>query len=147
MVREATIADLERIEAIVVEAYSPYIARTCQPPGPMSDDYAARIADGTVFVADGADGVVGLIVLVPRPDHLLLDNIAVSDHARGRGVGRALLTFAEMQISACGLKELRLYTHETMTKNQEMYHKFGWTETGRGAHGGFRRVFFRKRFK
>ena len=142
--RSATIADLEAIQAIVAEAYTPYIARMGQAPGPMSDDYAQHIVDGTIFLIDDAAGVTGLIVLLPRPDHLLLDNVAVATRARGRGVGRTLLDFAERVAMRLGTPELRLYTHVTMTENQAIYRAAGWEETGRGEQAGFQRVFFRK---
>jgi hypothetical protein len=32
-----------------------------------------------------------------------------------------------------------------MTENLALYARLGWTETGRGGEGGFRRVHFEKR--
>ncbi len=133
------------IAGIVVAAYTKYIARIGKPPGPMRDDFSARVASGTVFVAerDGGD-IVGLIVLLPQEDHLLLDNVAVAPEAQGQGVGRILIDFAESVARNSGFTELRLYTHQMMHENIALYARLGWTETGRHAQDGFDRVFFRK---
>ena len=34
------------------QAYRHYIARTEKPPGPMIDDYAARVLEGAVWVLE-----------------------------------------------------------------------------------------------
>lgn len=142
MIRPATLADQTAVEAIVAAAYSPYIARIGQKPGPMLDDYAALIAAGQVHVTGSP--VEGLIVLVDEPDHLLLDNIAVAPAAKGKGIGRALLQFADAEALRRGFTELRLYTHELMTENLALYARAGWQETHRAVQKGFPRVFFRK---
>ena len=87
---------------------------------------------------------VGMLVLLERPNHLLLDNIAVAPDSHGRGIGRALLRFAEAEARRRGHRELRLYTHEMMTENIALYARAGWTLTGRAVQDGFSRLFFRK---
>jgi ribosomal protein S18 acetylase RimI-like enzyme len=84
-------------------------------------------------------------VLLPRPDHLLLDNIAVAPAHQGTGLGRRLLGFAEEEAARRGYSEIRLYTHRTMTENQHLYARVGYEETGRGTEAGYERVFMRKR--
>ncbi len=141
-IRPADAADLPAVERIVRDAYTMYIARIGKKPGPMLDDYAALIRAQCVWVA-GAP-VAGLVVLLAEPDHLLLDNVAVDPAAQGRGLGRALITFAGEEARRRGFREMRLYTHQTMTENIALYARTGWVETGRGEQGGFERVFFRK---
>ena len=53
----------------------------------MLDDYAALIADGAINVLEHQGAVAAMIVLLPRPDHLLLDNIAVRPDRQGYGLG------------------------------------------------------------
>jgi GNAT superfamily N-acetyltransferase len=144
-IRPAAISDLDAMTRIVAEAYTKYIERIGKPPGPMLDDYAAHIRNHAawVIVSDGA--VAGLIVLLPEEDHLLLDNVAVDPARHGRGVGKALMQFAEQEASRRGYSELRLYTHQMMTENLAMYPALGWQETGRGEQAGYQRVFFRKK--
>ena len=76
------------------------------------------IADGVVSVLQDADGAMtAIIVLLPQPDHLLLDNIAVRPDRQGQGLGRQLIAFAEDEARRLGFCELRLYTHEKMIGN------------------------------
>jgi len=146
VIRRAEPCDEGAIDAIVRAAYSPYIDRIGKPPGPMLDDYAGLIAAGAVSVLADPNGlVVGLIVLLPRPDHLLLDNIAVRPDRHGQGFGRRLIAFAESEALRLGHTELRLYTHEKMTENIALYLRLGFEETGRGHDAGYDRVLMRKR--
>ena len=57
---------------------------------------------------------------------------------------RALLDLADTEASAQGYRELRLYTHETMTENIALYTRLGWIKTHRGEQAGYQRVFMRK---
>ena len=146
MIRRARADDREAIERIVREAYGIYVERIGKPPGPMLDDYAALIADGSVSVIEEADAkMAAVIVLLPEPDHLLLDNIAVRPDRQGQGLGRQLIAFAEHEARRLGYAEVRLYTHEKMTENIALYTRFGFEETGRGREAGYDRVFMTKR--
>lgn len=146
MLRTARPADRAAVEAIVNAAYSIYVARIGKPPGPMLDDYAGLIAQDAVSVLDDDTGAVAaIIVLLPKPDHLLLDNVAVRPDQQGRGFGRRLIEFAEAEARRLGYRELRLYTHERMTENIALYARLGFDETGRGHEAGYDRVFMIKR--
>jgi ribosomal protein S18 acetylase RimI-like enzyme len=146
VIRRAKPEDRAAVEAIVRDAYSIYVARIGKPPGPMLDDYARLIADGAVSVfEDTAGTIAAIIVLLAKPDHLLLDNIAVRPDRQGQGLGRQLIAFAEAEARRLGLTELRLYTHETMTENIALYTRLGFAETGRGHDAGYDRVFMTKR--
>jgi hypothetical protein len=82
-IRAATGADVKAISEIVDQAYQHYISRIGMPLGPMLDDYAARVAKGTVWVLEEAEAIAALVVLRPAPDYLPLDNIAVTPGAPG----------------------------------------------------------------
>jgi GNAT superfamily N-acetyltransferase len=146
MIRTAIAADRVTIETIVREAYSIYVDRIGKPPGPMLDDYGALIGAGAVSVLAEPDGAIAaIIVLLPKPDHLLLDNIAVRQDRQGQGLGRRLIAFAEKEALRLGYHELRLYTHQKMTENIALYTRLGFVETGRGHDAGYDRVFMTKR--
>src|SRR5262249_31047564 len=113
-IRATRAADVPAIAAIVDQAYRHYIARIGKPPGPMLDDYAARIAEGVVWVLDEGVVIVGIIVLIPATNYLLRENIAVSPRRQGSGLGRRLLAFSEAEAWRRGYREIRLYTHQTM---------------------------------
>ena len=145
MLRTAKPDDRAAVEAIVIAAYSVYIERIGKPPGPMLDDYAGLIAAGAVTVLEDPDGAIAaLIVLLPKRDHLLLDNIAVRPDCQGQALGRRLIAFAESEAQRRGHGELRLYTHEKMTENIALYTRLGFRETGRGHEAGYDRVFMTK---
>jgi ribosomal protein S18 acetylase RimI-like enzyme len=146
MIRLANPADHDTVGAIVREAYAVYTERIGKPPGPMFDDYGALIAAGAVSVLEAPDGAIAaIIVLLPKADHLLLDNIAVRRDRQGQGLGRRLIAFAEAEARRLGHSEVRLYTHETMTENIALYTRLGFVETGRGRDAGYDRVFMTKR--
>ncbi len=144
-IRWARHEDCAVIEAIVGAAYSVYIERIGKPPAPMLDDYARLIAEGAVRVLEDDGIVAAIIVLLVKTNHLLLDNIAVGPDRQGRGLGRALIAFAEAEARRLGLAELRLYTHAKMVENIALYRRLGFTETSRGHESGYDRVFMRKR--
>jgi ribosomal protein S18 acetylase RimI-like enzyme len=143
-IRPAVEADVPAVAAVVYDAYMKYVARIGKKPGPMLDDYAARVTAGQVWVCVEADAVAGILVLEPEPDHLLLDNIAVAPAWQGRGVGRMLMEFADAEARRAGVRELRLYTHVLMHENIALYARTGWEEYARGEQAGFQRVFMRK---
>ena len=64
-IRAATAADVPAIANIVDQAYRHYIARIGKPPGPMLDDYAARVSEGTVWVLEDGAVIAAIIVLLP----------------------------------------------------------------------------------
>jgi len=145
-IRPATSDDVPAIERVVQAAYTHYIARNGATPGPMLDDYPARVAQGVVHVLVAAGRVKGLIVLIPEPDagSLLLDNIAVSPCAQGKGYGRALLEWAEAAARDGGFSRIRLYTQEVMTENIAIYTRRGYVETHRATQIGLNRIFMQK---
>jgi ribosomal protein S18 acetylase RimI-like enzyme len=143
VVRRADPSEAPLLRELVERAYAIYIERIGRRPAPMDDDYDAKIRRGEVFVADDG-GVAGLIVLVERPDHLLVENVAVEPARQGAGVGRRLLAHAESHAVARGLRELRLYTNEAMTENLAFYPRLGYRQVGRRVEEGFRRVYYTK---
>ena len=142
--RQATLADLDAVEDVVRAAYSHYVARIGRKPGPMLDDYGPLIAAGHVHVIEHAGVVVGVLVLIPEGDTMLLDNVAVSPQAQGLGLGRKMLAFAEATAKALGHRSIRLYTNEAMTENLRLYSRIGYAETHRAEEKGLRRVYMAK---
>lgn len=111
----------------------------------MLEDYAALIAQGRVEVFEEQGQVLGVLVLIAQADGLLLDNVAVSPAAQGRGLGRQLMAHAEARARQLGLEVVRLYTNEAMSENLGLYERLGYRETHRAEQAGFRRVFMEKR--
>jgi N-acetylglutamate synthase-like GNAT family acetyltransferase len=145
--RRARSADVAAVRQLVQAAYGHYPPVLGVTPAPLTADYAALVAAGAVHVAEQDGSVVGVLVLEPRPDHLLIENVAVAPSAQGHGVGSTLLALAEREAVLTGRAELRLYTHERMTENLAYYPRRGYTETHRTDDGTFQRVHFAKRLR
>jgi GNAT superfamily N-acetyltransferase len=88
-------------------------------PGPMTQDYANVIGERNVTVA-------------------------VHPSRRGKGLGRALLQFAEAEAVRSGFDPIHLYTHEKMTENLALYSRVGYVEYDRRSQGSFSLVYMRK---
>lgn len=140
-------ADVPAVQALVRDAYEPYIPRIGRAPGPLGVDYVAVIVEGRAVVARRDDTVVGLLVTSVHSDHILVENLAVAAEERGTGLGTRLLAIADAQARAAGVAELRLYTHEKMTENLVYYRRRGFEETGRRTEDGFARVFFARKVR
>jgi len=144
LVRPAEPGDVPAVTALVRAAYARYVERIGREPAPMTADYQAIVARGQCWVALREHELVGVLVLEPAADHLLLENIAVSPHAQGQGVGKLLLGFADDEARRRQLPEVRLYTNAAMTENLAYYPRHGYRETHRAAADGFARVYFAK---
>jgi GNAT superfamily N-acetyltransferase len=144
MIRPARAADLPAIQTIVREAFSIYLPRMDRPPGPMLDDYADHIAGGRAFVLTEAGGILGVLVLIAKEDHLMLDVVATAPAAQGKGIGRRLVDFAVLETAGRGFKEVRLYTNEAMAENVPLYEHLGFVVTHRAVQNGYRRIFMTK---
>ncbi len=140
--RRATAADLPAIKAIIDAAYAKYLTRMDKRPAPMFRDYGPSVEDGTTWVAGSP--VMAVLTLYPREDHLLVENIAIHPDGQGRGLGRALMGFAEQEAARRGFTRMALVTHEAMTENQAIYGRLGYTEVDRRAEDGYRRIYMEK---
>lgn len=110
----------------------------------MTMDLSPPIANGQVRVLDGSEGLDLGIVLWPETDHLMIDTVAVAPKRQGKGLGRAVMDWAEAQAAARGLDKIRLYTNAVMVENIAFYQRLGYQVIGRGQDRGFDRVWFQK---
>ncbi|MFE0803642.1 GNAT family N-acetyltransferase [Streptomyces sp. NPDC058812] len=97
---------------------------------------AAAVTAGqlAVWVAHEGDRVLGTVSLAlpdkPNSRHRAeLVKLMVSGTARGRGLGRRLLTAAEEAAAAAGISLLHLDT-ETGSPAEHLYRSTGWTRAG-----------------
>ena len=142
--RPATGADAPQVAALVNAAYGHYVERIGMLPRPMTDDYAEVIANQRVTVAESHGTIVGVIVLTVGDEGFLIDNVAVDPSHRGKGLGRALLEFAEAEAQRAGFDSIYLYTHEKMTENLAIYLRIGYVEYDRRSQKEFSLVYMRK---
>jgi len=140
--RRATAADLPAIKVLIDAAYAKYLTRMDKKPPPMLRDYGPSIEAGTTWVIGSP--ITAVLILHPGDDRLLIENIAVDPGVQGRGLGRALMSFAEQEAARCGLTRMALVTHEAMTENQAIYARLGYAEVERQATDGYRRIYMEK---
>jgi ribosomal protein S18 acetylase RimI-like enzyme len=143
-IRPAQASEVDEVRQLVRDAYEPYVPRLGQEPAPMRADYEALVHEGVVSVAIAEGSIVGVLVLRPQPDSLILENVAVVPARQGRGIGRALIAFAEERARQLELNKITLYTNAQMTENLSLYRRLGYVEVGRRHEHGFNRVFFEK---
>jgi ribosomal protein S18 acetylase RimI-like enzyme len=135
-------ADVPAIRALVDAAYGPYAQLIGRTPIPMLADYDEAVREHEVWVLDEARTVVGLLELIPRADHLWVENVAVAPDRQGRGLGRRLLRHADAEAVRRELPEIRLLTNERYVDNIAMYERYGYRETHREPHLGTDLVHF-----
>jgi ribosomal protein S18 acetylase RimI-like enzyme len=142
--RRAHAEDAQAVASLVGAAYGHYVDRIGFPPRPMTDDYTQVIRSKQVTVAETETAIVGVIVLGADDEGFFIDNVAVHPSHHGRGVGRALLQFAEVEARRAGFDSVYLYTHEGMIENIDLYSRIGYAEYDRRPQGNFSLVYMRK---
>ncbi len=132
VVRPAVDADAESARALIRElGYGGLDAQT------FSRGFAAVLADSTqrAWVAEKDGQVVGLMSLSVRPQLRLggsivtIDEIVVTEHARGKGIGTRLLEFAKAEAARVGARRLELHTARRLPSYARgFYTRNGFTE-------------------
>jgi len=143
-VRSARPEDAPAIAAVVEAAYGHYVERMGRRPAPMNEDYDEVVREHDVRVLVDGERVVGVLVLIPEGEGLLLDNVALHPDYQGRGWGRRLLALAEAEARRGGASFIWLYTNEKMTEDIALYTSLGYREIERKTVQGYRRVHMRK---
>jgi len=124
--RRAGPDDVPAIEALQHRAYEPNAAILGAQPIPLRWDYDSVLQRCEVWLAEHAGKLAGALILEMRPDDLLLESVAISPDAQGIGLGSVLLNAAEFRASDYGLRTIRLYTGEKLTRNVEWYRRSGY---------------------
>jgi GNAT superfamily N-acetyltransferase len=142
--RRADDRDVAGIHSVVASAYVGYTELIGRTPIPMLTDYATAVREHEVWVLDADGVIVGVLELVPRHDHLWLENVAVEPAWQGRGLGRRLMDHAEDAARQRGFAEVGLLTNERYADDIALYLRRGYRETHREPHLGTDLVYFRK---
>ena len=140
-IRPAVAEDAATIAAIVRLAYQIYIPRLGRAPAAMRVDHARAVAAGGVHIAIHRGAVVGVVTLTDTDAGCLLNNLAVAPDAQRRGIGRALIDFAENQARTREHDHITLYTNEQMSENIALYRRLGYVEVARRREAGYRRIY------
>jgi ribosomal protein S18 acetylase RimI-like enzyme len=124
--RRAVVADAAAVRALTRDAYAKWVPLIGREPRPMQADYERAVREHRIDLAYRGEVLTGLIETIARPDHLLIENVAVAPSWQGRGIGRALMAHAERLAAAGRYRELRLYTNKAFAENVALYLKLGY---------------------
>jgi ribosomal-protein-alanine N-acetyltransferase len=115
------------------------LERACDEAPHWSETVWSEVVEGTLgieplrrnFVSEGVDGMVGFVVVSCSGGVAELESVAVADHARRKGVGRALCSAAMMWAGGMGARVMELEVRASSVKAVELYRSLGFTERGR----------------
>jgi len=131
-IRKALSQDAAGLASCMVSAYAIYQERMggIQLP-PMDVDYFSEIENFPTWVVESELGIVGSLIMSFTNHKASLANIAIDPGYQGKGIGGALMQFAESVARAKGYSELHLATHVLLSENISLYRHLGWLEIGR----------------
>jgi RimJ/RimL family protein N-acetyltransferase/GNAT superfamily N-acetyltransferase len=124
--RRASRSDLPGLTALQQAAYAENRGPVGGEPLPLLADYGRLIETHEIWLAEGAEGSEGALILDPRPGDLEIWSVATLPALRGRGLGGALLAAAEARARALGLCTLRLFTSDKLSANVAWYGRCGY---------------------
>jgi GNAT superfamily N-acetyltransferase len=136
--RRAGPADAAAIAELTDLAYAKWVPVIGRKPKPMTADYHIAVLDHLIDLLYIGRDLAALIEMIPQPDHLLIENLAVSPAFQGGGHGRRLVAHAERLAASQGLAEVKLYTNKLFAANIAFYQRLGYRlEREEAFKGGF----------
>jgi GNAT superfamily N-acetyltransferase len=143
--RRAVMSDAEAIRTLTRTVYAKWIPTIGREPFPMTADYHAAVEKHWIELCEVDGNLVGLIEMIPQPDHLFIENLAVAEEAQRQGIGQLLLARAEQVARETGRLELQLATNAAFASNLKFYEHRGFIVLGtKTLFDGGKMVRFRK---
>ena len=146
-IRLAMTTDVPAIKLIARKSFERYVPLIGKLPAPMNAYFSGHVLKGTVFIVQSEKkrgSVLGYAIVLHRDGEWLLDNIAVSPEAQGRGVGSALIAACKTFLQKRGVQRYHLHTDEAMEQNLTWNPEIGFVEMARRLEVGFSRIYFTK---
>lgn len=136
VVRDATLADVPVIAALLREAFlgyeAQYTSAAFAATTPTAEQIQKRWHEGPVWVAFQQDWLVGTVAAVPQAPALYVRSMAVHPMARGQRIGKSLLAHVEEYASAHRFNRLYLSTTPFLTDAIRLYECCGFVRTNEG---------------
>ena len=96
---------------------------------------------GEIFFAELDGKVLGTCTLIQEEKNLFeLARLAVTESARGKGIGELLTREAITRAKQRGARKIRLFTNSSLIPAVRLYEKLGFKETYRGQHPKYLRT-------
>ena len=133
--RQALMRILQEIDLYHVQL-APQVFRAHEVSEQEAEERLAKPAEAWTLCAEWDGQVVGLVYLCVREwpplpmfvpgRFLLIDNLAVLESHRGRGIGTALMRAAEAHAVALGIEDVRLTVWEANAQAAQFYSGLGY---------------------
>ena len=135
-IRPATPADLEPMVALIGELFTLEADFAANPDAQRSGlRLLFEQPDSHLWVAEQGNAIVGLCTLQTLISTAeggpvgFVEDVIVTDSARGQGIGRRLLTTVQEWADANGLKRLQLLADRNNHPAIDFYKALGWEKT------------------
>ncbi len=129
-IRFAEISDSEAIAKLLCGSFGRfalnYTPEALKAVTPSTDEIAARLDEGPVWVAVSDGQIVGSVSALPEPEWLYIRSMAVAPEAQGLGIGNSLLLVVESYAFEKGFDRLFLYTTYFSQRAIRLYEKNGF---------------------
>jgi ribosomal protein S18 acetylase RimI-like enzyme len=144
LLRSATTDDVSAIRTLTRAAYAKWVPRIGREPLPMTADYDLALREHRFDLLERHGELAALIETIARPDHLWVENLAVSPAFQRQGLGRRLLVHAESLAHSLDHGTIRLVTNRQFTGNVDLYQRAGFSIEREQPFKGGISVFLRK---
>ncbi|MBD9667125.1 GNAT family N-acetyltransferase [Variovorax sp. VRV01] len=124
--RRAGEKDAAAVGLLTRAAYAKWVPVIGREPLPMKADYESAVREHLVDLLEVDGKLAALVEMIPEPDWLLIENLAVAPTFQRRGYARILLERARDTGLALRLKGLRLFTNKLFESNVDLYLRHGF---------------------
>ena len=140
-IRIAVAEDAPEIGSVLLESFLEYKSRYT-PEGfaattPSSAQIQDRLTEGPTWVVICSERIVGTVSVVPRNDSLYVRGMAIVPAARGKGVGRLLLSEVERYASELSYHRVFLSTTPFLERAIRLYEHYGFKQINDGPDSLF----------
>ena len=138
--RPAEHSDSGAIAGLIRAAFAGPAETTDPKPSALresAESVAATLGVGGGAVAMVGERMVGAVLWQPRDGGLYFGRLAVAPDSQGGGIARRLLVAVEAVARGRGLGRLLLSTRLVWTGNRRLFGSLGFVETAQHAHPGY----------
>ena len=139
----ADFSDWSALLALLRESFA-YMASRIDPPSSLRQmgiaELRAKAEIESLIVACNEAGLVGCAFAALKRDCVYVGKLAVAERARGRGIARRIVGFAESLARDNGRRFLELRTRIELVENHRAFAALGFEKVGETAHPGYDRA-------